>query len=182
MNLGNVSSVDFESLVKLHKDTVYRQMLRVCGSREDAEDALSTALLKAYNAMGSLENEESFRPWLVQIGRRVCGRMKHKEHLRPVFELEGLEMAGFQLSDPEPSPEEQALEEEMRRCLLSSLAELPPLYREAYELVDLQEVSLDEASEQLNVTVAALKSRLHRARTGLREKVESKMKAAGAWS
>lgn len=182
MNLGTVLSVDFESLVRIHKDTVYRQMLRVCGSREDAEDALATALLKAYNALGSLESEESFRPWLVQIGRRVCGRMKHKEHLRPVFELEGLELAGLQLSDPEPSPEDQALEEEMKRCLLSSLAELPPLYREAYEMVDLQEATLEEAADRFGITVAALKSRLHRARTGLRDKVEMKMRASGAWT
>jgi len=181
LNLGRVFFVDFESLVRRHKDTVYRQMLRVCGSHEDAEDALSTALLKAYSALGSLENEESFRPWLVQIGRRVCGRMKHKEHLRPVFELEGLEQAGLQISSPDASPEEIALEDEMRRCLLKSMEELPPLYREAYSLVDLQEVSLEDAAEKLDISVPALKSRLHRARTGLRDKVEAKMRASGAW-
>lgn len=171
--------MDFESLMREHKDVVYRQMLRVCGNREDAEDALSTALMKAYGALDSLEKEESFRPWLIQIGRRVCGRMKHKEHLRPVFELEGLEAAGLQLAASGPTPEEQALEDEMRACLLSSLEELPPLYKEAYELVDIQDSDLDTVASRLDITIAALKSRLHRARGLLREKVEHKLRASG---
>lgn len=172
--------MDFDSLMRQHKDVVYRQMLRVCGNREDAEDALSTALMKAYGALESLDKEESFRPWLIQIGRRVCGRMKHKEHLRPVFELEGLEAAGLQLSSPGPTPEEQALEDEMRVCLLSSLEELPPLYKEAYELVDIQDSDIETVSGRLGITVAALKSRLHRARSLLRDKVELKLRASGA--
>lgn len=171
--------MDFDSLMRRHKDVVYRQMLRVCGNREDAEDALSTALMKAYGALGSLDKEESFRPWLIQIGRRVCGRMKHKEHLRPVFELEGLEAAGLQLVASGPTPEEQTLEDEMRDCLMSSLAELSPLYRQAYELVDLQDADLETSAQTLGISLAALKSRLHRARHMLREKVEAKMRAAG---
>ncbi len=169
--------MDFESLMREHKDAVYRQMLRVCGSREDAEDALSIALIKAYGALGSLEKEESFRPWLIQIGRRVCGRMKHKEHMRPVFELEGLEAVGLQLASLEPTPEEEALEAEMRTCLLSSLEELPPMYREAYELIDIQELDLERVAERLGITLAALKSRLHRARGMIRDKMEEKLQA-----
>ena len=55
---------NFERLANQHKDKVYRQMVRVCGNHEDAEDVLIEALLKAYRHMEQLHDVESFRPWL----------------------------------------------------------------------------------------------------------------------
>ena len=59
--------MNFETLVNQHKDAVYRQMVRVCGNREDAEDVLIEALLKAYRHLDQLRNSVAFRAW--QIGR-----------------------------------------------------------------------------------------------------------------
>jgi len=53
--------VDFERLANEHKDAVYRQMLRACGNREDAEDVLIEALLKAYQHMHQLNDPAAFR-------------------------------------------------------------------------------------------------------------------------
>ena len=63
---NGVLTADFDSLTRLHKDSVYRQMLRVCGNSEDAEDVLVEALLKAYRHLDQLRESAAFRAWLAQ--------------------------------------------------------------------------------------------------------------------
>ena len=59
--------MDFERLMKLHKDAVYRQLVRTCGNRDDAEDALVEALTSAHRSLETLRDEKAFRGWLAQI-------------------------------------------------------------------------------------------------------------------
>ena len=163
---------DFDRLLQRHKDSVYRQMLRYCGNPTDAEDALSDAILKAYRSLDSLKEREAFRPWLVQIGRRVCGRMKHRQSLRPALSLAALEEEGVQPHAPDPTPEELALAAETKTCLYRALEEIPEPYRGAYVASDLEDKSNQEAAAEAGITLAAYKSRLHRARAMLRERVD----------
>lgn len=165
------SREQFESLVHQHQDSVYRQLLRTCGKKEDAEDALVDALLNAYRAFHQLDDPASFRPWLVQIGKRVCGRLKKREALQPLLQMSAEEERGLDPASSEPTPEEQAWEGQMKDCLLSALDALPTGYREAYEMVELNELSLKEAAERMDLTLPAFKSRLHRARAMLRDAV-----------
>jgi DNA-directed RNA polymerase specialized sigma24 family protein len=72
LDASRPDSTDFDALTRQHKDSVYRQLLRVCGNHEDAEDVLVEALLKAYRHLNQLRDSEAFRAWLAQIGRRVC--------------------------------------------------------------------------------------------------------------
>jgi RNA polymerase sigma-70 factor, ECF subfamily len=76
--------MDFDRLAQRHRDAVYRQMVRVCGNRDDAEDVLVEALVSAYRHMESLRDEGAFRGWLATIGRRVCGKVRAREALEPV--------------------------------------------------------------------------------------------------
>ena len=94
--------VDFEKLANEHKDAVYRQMLRVCGNREDAEDVLIEALLKAYQHLHQLNDAVAFRAWLAQIARRVCWQLKEREALSPLLQLSMLEEEGAEIKDPKP--------------------------------------------------------------------------------
>jgi len=82
--------MDFETLANEHKDAVYRQLIRACGDREDAEDVLIEALLKAYRNLGQLRDLSAFRSWLAQIGRRVCWQLKHHEALLPIMQLSAM--------------------------------------------------------------------------------------------
>jgi hypothetical protein len=88
------SYMDFERLVNEHKDAVYRQMIRACGNRKDAEDVLIEALLKAYRNLDQLRAHQAFRAWLAQIGRRVCWQLKKREALLPLLQLSELESEG----------------------------------------------------------------------------------------
>jgi RNA polymerase sigma-70 factor, ECF subfamily len=164
--------MEFDQLMARHKDAVYRQMVRMCGNADDADDVLSESLLNAYRAMHQLQDEAAFQSWLAIIARRTCGRLKRREALAPVYRLADLETQGIEPIDPKLSPETQIMEAETKACLLSVMHSLPPLYREVYELRDVQELPASQVAEQLGITVAAVKSRLHRARALVRAGVD----------
>ena len=100
-------SPDFDALTREHKDSVYRQMLRVCGNREDAEDVLVEALLKAYRHLSQLRDPAAFRAWLAQIARRVCWQLKEREALLPLLQLSTLEQEGREIPGGDATPEAQ---------------------------------------------------------------------------
>ena len=112
--------MDFERLSHQHKDAVYRQMVRVCGNREDAEDVLIEALLKAYRSLGDLGAPEAFRAWLARIASRVCWQLKRREALQPLLQLSVLEEGGGELADGSPSAEAQAGAAEMKQLASSA--------------------------------------------------------------
>jgi RNA polymerase sigma-70 factor (ECF subfamily) len=170
--------VDFEALANEHKDAIYRQMLRVCGNHEDAEDVLIEALLKAYCSMDQLRDSALFRAWLAQIARRVCWQLKAHERLLPLMRLSELEDAGYEVADTAAEPEELAAAAEMRRLLRDAVAQLKPEFRAVYELRDLEDVPGEVVAERLGISLAAMKSRLHRARSILRERMDSALAPA----
>jgi RNA polymerase sigma-70 factor, ECF subfamily len=156
--------VDFDALARQHKDAVYRQMIRVCGNREDAEDVLIEALLKAYRHLDQLRESEAFRAWLAQIAKRVCWQLKERESLSPLLQLSMLEDEGREVPGTEPPPEVQLAQREMKQLLNQAVDALPALYRPVYKLCDVEDLRGDEVARRLHISRAALKSRLHRAR------------------
>src|SRR5262250_2043431 len=101
--LRHEPSMDFEQLANRHKDAVYRQLMRACGNREDAEDVLIEALLKAFSHLNQLQNADAFRAWLAQIGRRVCWQLKQREALVPILQLSALEEEGEEIASSRES-------------------------------------------------------------------------------
>ena len=159
---------DFDTLAAEHKDAVYRQLIRTCGNQEDAEDVLIEALLKAYQNLDQLREHEAFRAWLAQIGRRVCWHLKHREALVPVLRLSALQDRGIQPADPAPPADLEFERRQLREFLREAIQKLPKVHRAVYELRDLQGYSGDEVARRLGISLAAQKSRLHRARTQVR--------------
>jgi RNA polymerase sigma-70 factor, ECF subfamily len=164
--------VNFEAMANEHKDAIYRQMLRVCGNREDAEDVLAEALLKAYRNLDQLSDSLAFRAWLAQIARRVCWQIRRREDLLPVMQLSDLEEGGFEPADGAPHPEAALAIMEMKAHLNFAIASLSEENRVVYQMRDVEELTGDEVCARLNITTAAMKSRLHRARTMLRERLD----------
>jgi RNA polymerase sigma-70 factor, ECF subfamily len=159
--------VDYERLVARHKDAIYRQMVRLCGNHDDAEDVLAEALLAAFKAKENLRDEESFRGWLAIIGRRVCGRLRKRESSLPIVRI----FEEIEAVQPE-SALDDITERETKDCILRAVSSLPQSYREAYELIDIDGLSAKEAAARLKTSVAAVKSRLHRARTMVRKALD----------
>jgi RNA polymerase sigma-70 factor, ECF subfamily len=166
-------SVDFDTLARQHKDSVYRQMIRVCGNREDAEDVLIEALLKAYRHLDQLRESAAFRAWLAQIAKRVCWHLKERESLLPLLQLSTLEDEGREVPGPEPLPDAQLAQREMKQLLNEAMDALPALYRPVYQLCDVEDLPGDEAARRLGISRAAMKSRLHRARALVRTHLDA---------
>jgi RNA polymerase sigma-70 factor (ECF subfamily) len=149
------ADVDFESLVNQHKDAVYRQMIRVCGNHQDAEDVLIEALFKAYRNLDQLRDAVAFRAWLARIARRICWQLRK----RPA--------------------DAQVERQEMKQKLAGAVASLPEAYRRVYEMRDLQNLRGDEVAKKLHISATAMKSRLHRARTLVRAQLDAALAIAG---
>jgi RNA polymerase sigma-70 factor, ECF subfamily len=171
--------MDFEALANEHKDAVYRQMIRVCGNREDAEDVLIEALMTAYRHLGQLRDLVAFRSWLAQIARRVCWQLKKRESLLPLLQLSAMEDEGREISSREPSIEQQAALKEMKDLLWEAVRKLPTEYRDVYELRDIQEISGEDVASRLGISLAAMKSRLHRGREMVREYLDAALLGPG---
>ena len=155
---------DFDALTRQHQNSVYRQMLRVCGNREDAEDVLVEALLKAYRHLDQLRDSAAFRAWLAQIAKRVCWQLKEREALLPLLQLSTLEQEGREIPGGELTPEAQLARRQIKQQLDDAIAALPAVYRGVYRLRDMEDRPGDEVAEKLGISRAAIKSRLHRAR------------------
>ncbi len=165
--------MDFDALAREHKDAVYRQMIRVCGNREDAEDVLIEALLKAYRHLDQLRESAAFRAWLAQIAKRVCWQLKERESLLPLLQLSILEDEGREVPGSEPPLDVQLARQQMKQLLNQAVDALPALYRPVYQLCDVEDLRGDEAAKRLGISRAAMKSRLHRARDLVRKHLDA---------
>ena len=167
--------MNFEALAIEHKDAVYRQMVRVCGNREDAEDVLIDALLSAYRSMDGLRDDSAFRAWLAKIARRVCWRLKNRNRLAPLLQLSSLEADGRQIAAVDVPADDLLAAQQMRDALYRAISALPEQYREVYQLRDVEELSGEAVAARLGLSLGAMKSRLHRARALLRNGLDEVM-------
>jgi RNA polymerase sigma-70 factor, ECF subfamily len=172
--------VDFDELARHHKDAVYRQMIRTCGNREDAEDVLIEAMLKAYRHLDQLRDSDAFRSWLTQIARRVCWQLKQREALAPLVQLSSIEDESGELPAQEESQELQIARRQMKELLLRAVASLPEQDRDVYRMRDLEEMSGDDVAKKLGISLAAMKSRLHRARQSVRTFLDAALGKTGS--
>jgi RNA polymerase sigma-70 factor (ECF subfamily) len=170
---------DFDALTRQHQDSVYRQMVRVCGNHEDAEDVLVEALLKAYRHLTQLRDSTAFRAWLAQIAKRVCWQLKEREALLPLLQLSTLEDEGREIAGGELTPEAQMARRQMKQLLDDAIEALPALYRPVYQLRDIDDQPGDEVAKNLGISRTAMKSRLHRARDLVRAHLDAALARDG---
>lgn len=163
---GDIASLN--RLIASHRQGVYRFGLQVCRTTEDAEDAVQETLWAATRAIRSFRGTAtSLASWLFTIVRRECLRLIDGRR-RTVSGLDDREGA----IPPEFVDLEDAIAMQRRTELLAeALAGLDPVHREVVLLRDIQELSAPEAAARLGISVDALKSRLHRARVSLRDRV-----------
>lgn len=166
--------MDFEREVAKHKDAVYRQMVRVCGNIEDAEDVLVEAIVKAHRASDQLDDPASFRAWLTTIGKRVCIRMRSTNRIKSES-IHALEEIGFDVPSDEPSQQESLELQETHACVLGAYESLPKIYKNVYRMREIEGLSAEQVADRLGISVSAVKSRLHRAREHVRQRLDSAM-------
>lgn len=161
----------FQDCVKEHRVKLYRFISKYIGPHEDAHELTQQAFVYAYEAYPSFRGQSAFSTWLYGIAMNlVRNHLSRTPHRRYEFVNEEV------LSDiafESPSPLESAELTQKIKHLEEAMEELPAHMREVLMLVALDELSYEEAATFLNVPVGTVRSRLSRARTLLREKIES---------
>lgn len=160
------------ALVERHAPAVYRFAAKMCRQAEDAEDVLQETLLSAARHLGDFRGDAQLTTWLYAVARSFCIKRRRTSKFAP-GELVSLEHSpeASALASGERSPEQAASERETALELDRAIAELEPEQREVLWLRDVEGLSAQEVSTVVDASVAAVKSRLHRARVALRAKL-----------
>ena len=166
------SSAAFAELREIYAQRVYRKLLTVTRNREDAEDALQDAFLRAYLALQTFEERSSFYTWITTIAINSALMILRKRRRRSEVSFDTPSETGdavyvYEFSDGGPSPEHVCVDRQRYAFMLQSIWELPPRLRQVIEMRMIESYSLREIAQSLRISQAAVKSRLSRARARL---------------
>jgi RNA polymerase sigma-70 factor (ECF subfamily) len=163
----------FERFVEYFRSKVFHYSWLMCGRREDAEEVAQETLLRVFENLGQLREPEHVRAWVFRIAKNACLMQRRKSVFAPTQELSTDELLpGEEPSGAELPPDREYLQGELRAVLDRIIAELPANYRSVVVLRDMEELSTDETAEILDVAPDAVKTRLHRARAAMRQKLD----------
>ena len=156
----------FDEVVRRHSASVFRLARTLVERQVDAEDLLQQTFLSAWQAARQFRGEASVRTWLLTIARHAAWQLRAKRGREPLDDVPvdqlGL-LAGWGQSDPECA----AMRNQQRDRVAAAFSALALEDREVLTLRDLEECSGEETASMLELSVAAMKSRLHRARLRL---------------
>ena len=167
----------FEPLVRKHERRVFRVTLAVLGNIEDAEEAMQDTFIKAFRHLDQFRREARFTTWLTRIAiNEAIQKRSTRKNLVPLAEAETAteQFTPKRYESWKSNPEQLYGKQEIHRIVECAIQSLPEIYRVAFVLRDIEELSAEEAAEALGITVPALKSRLLRARLMLRESLGEK--------
>lgn len=153
----------FTELVRLHQDGVFRFVLRMTGSRDEAMDLTQDTFIKAWQALPRWQPQAQFRTWLFQIARNGALDLLRRRETLQFIPLE--DDAVF--AAPQPTPEEQFDQRQRLGLLDAALRRLPPEHREVLLLREVEQMSYTEIAQTLQIQEGTVKSRIARARAAL---------------
>ncbi|MGQ9918041.1 MAG: RNA polymerase sigma factor [Bryobacteraceae bacterium] len=174
----------FAELVRRYERRIYRMARQITQNDEDAEDVLQESFLKAFQHLDSFQGQSKFYTWVTRIAvNESLMKLRKRKSDRTVSLDENIE------TDEEPivreiavwddTPESKYSQEELRQILDRAIDSLKPIFRTVFILRDVEELSTEETAEVLGLSIAAVKSRLLRARLQLRERLTRAFRRKG---
>ncbi|MCK1995065.1 RNA polymerase sigma factor SigW [Peribacillus muralis] len=165
----------FGEIVEIYKDKVFQICFRILGNRQEAEDLAQEAFVRAFVNIRSFNIDMKFSTWLYRIATNLCiDRLRKK---KPDYYLDA-EVAGTdglnmysQLASNMAKPELEAESLELQETIQAEIMKLPEKYRSVIVLKYIEELSLKEISEILDLPVGTVKTRIHRGREALRKQL-----------
>lgn len=168
----------YRRLVSLYSARIYNVALKLLGDEQEAEDVLQETFLSAFQAMSRFEGRSQLSTWLYRIAMNASlMRLRKRDHMttfsldQPPDDADDQEVMSRHLEDWSNVPDDQILTAEAREVMDRAIAELPESLRAAFVLRDIQGLSGAETADILGITVQAVKTRLHRARLHLRDRL-----------
>lgn len=168
----------FEELVRRYDRKLLRIAQQLTRNREDAEDAVQEAFLKAFQHLSQFREDSKFSTWLIRITlNQSLMKLRKRRQASEVsidddFQAEDDKLP-IDLADWAPNPEQLYRGAELREILRKTLEGLGPGLSVVFVLRDIEGFSLEETAEALDLTVAAVKARSWRARLRLRERLSA---------
>jgi RNA polymerase sigma-70 factor (ECF subfamily) len=174
----------FSDLVQHYDRRVFRMAKQITQNEDDAEDVLQESFLKAYTHLDDFQGNSKFYTWLVRIAVNEALMKLRKRRSDRTVPLDdpidtGEDSVVREIAVWEDNPEQKYSREEMASILDQAIQSLKPAYRTVFILRDIEEMSIEETAEALNLSISAVKSRLLRARLQLREKLTRQFKRKG---
>lgn len=165
-----------EALLSRYQPRIYRFGLRMCRDREEARDVLQETLIAAARTLREFRGASSLSTWLYTIARSFCIKEHRRSKFAPAHEasLDDTSVSRRLVSSA-PSPEERSAEAEIARALEGAVLALEPMQREVLLLRDGEGLTAAEVARVLGISIEAVKSRLHRARSAIRAALAPKL-------
>lgn len=162
----------FGELVTRYESKVYSLALKMLRNPEDAEDVLQDTFLRAYRGIKSFHGRSTFSTWIYRITANSALMRLRKRQL-PTVSIDDADEreVPINIADWAPGPVEQMLNQETQAAMAEAIDALPAEFRQVFVLRDLEELSNAEVADILDLSVAAVKSRLHRARLKIRNRL-----------
>lgn len=171
----------YHELIRPHERSVYLMALSYVKNEADAEDVAQEAFVRAFRNLASFRAESKFGTWLISITLNEA-----RNHLRrqSVIRIESLDkppdenkpISPALLRDWREIPSEAVERAEVRKLIQQAVEELPDIYREVFLLRDIEELNINETAKVLNLSIASVKVRLHRARLMLQKTLAPQLK------
>lgn len=165
----------FGDVIEIYKDKVFQICYRMLGNRHEAEDISQEAFIRAYVNINRFNIDLKFSTWLYRIATNLCiDRIRKK---KPDYYLDaevpgtdGLNMYS-QISSNTRLPEDDVESLELQALIQREISKLPEKYRAVIVLKYIEELSLNEISEILELPLGTVKTRIHRGREALRKQL-----------
>ena len=162
----------FDELVDRYRDKVFRLSFKILRHEDDAAEAMQDAFLSAFRGLKNFKIESTFSTWLYRIATNAA-LMKYRKRRDGHVSLEQSQSSNedaepMQLTDWSTQPVQDLLDSETRDVMEEGIQRLSEELRTVFVLRDVEGLSNTEVAEVLHLSVAAVKSRLHRARLELR--------------
>jgi len=180
LQAGDESAV--QELAERYTPRIFQLAMRHMKNREDAEEVTQDVLVKVYRKVGEFRGDSALSSWIYRItfntamsrlrnGRLARAADKERERLASAASTDERARLTREPIDWSQMPDEELLRLQLRQAVAAAIADLPEIYREPVVLRDIQGLTTEEASTRLRVKDQTLKSRLHRGRLMLRERL-----------
>ena len=172
----------FHELIRPYERRVYVMALSFLHNEADAEDVAQEAFLKAYRNLSAFRGEAKFGTWLVSITlNEARSRIRHRNTIK----MESLDEPADEPGHVQPAllrdwreiPSEALERKEVSLLLHNAVTALPPIYQQIFVLRDVEGLSVNEAAGVLDISIASVKVRLHRARMMLQKTLAPQLKS-----